>query len=103
MVLASTAGFLRLRSKDSSSALLLGRLLPLLWLMFQFLRGNQSKGTEALRQMTHQLSRLLRHTLRTAQTWSRRKHRNLFINNLATFIIFNRAVIEISLKQRKLN
>merc|ERR1712243_551653 len=73
MVPGSTAGFLRLRFKDSSSAQFSGTILLLLWWMFQTLGGNKEEDMETLRprltrQMTitqtlRQLSRLLRHTL----------------------------------------
>merc|ERR1719320_1993560 len=78
MVPASTAGFLRLRFKDSSSAQFSGIILLLLWWMFQILGGHKEKDMETLiprltRPMTitqtlHQLSRLLRHTLRITLT-----------------------------------
>merc|ERR1711955_175232 len=78
MVPASMAGFLRLRFKDSSGAQFSGTILLLLWWMFQTLGGHKEKGMETLRlrltrQMTitqtiHQLSRLLRHTLRITLT-----------------------------------
>merc|ERR1719430_2464706 len=78
MVPASTAGFLRLRFKDSSSAQFSGTILLLLWSMFQTLGGNKEKDMETLRlrltrqmiitQTLPQLSRLLRHTLRITLT-----------------------------------
>merc|ERR1712099_182377 len=78
MVPASTAGFLRLRFKDSSSAQYSGTILLLLWWMFQTLGGNKKMDMETLRlrltrqmiiiQTLPQLSRLLRHTLRITLT-----------------------------------
>merc|ERR1711970_1289745 len=78
MVPASTAGFLRLRFKDSSSAQFSGTILLLLWWMFQTLEGRKEKDMETLRirltrqmittQTLPQLSRLLRHTLRITLT-----------------------------------
>merc|ERR1719347_2252986 len=78
MVPASMAGFLRLRFKDFSSALFSGTILLLPWWMFQILGGHKKKDMETLRlrltrqktitQTLHQLSRLLRHTLRITLT-----------------------------------
>merc|ERR1711970_1478272 len=78
MVPASTAGFLRLRFKDSNSAQFSGIILLLLWWMFQTLEGHKEKDMETLRlrltrqmiitQTLPQLSRLLRHTLRITLT-----------------------------------
>merc|ERR1719233_584318 len=78
MVPESTAGFLRLRFKDSSSAQFSGKIRLLLWWMFQTLEGNKEKDMETLRlrltrqmiitQTLPQLSRLLRHTLRITLT-----------------------------------
>merc|ERR1712099_189550 len=78
MVPASTAGFLRLRFKDSSSAQFSGIILLLLWWMFQTLGGHKEMDMETLRlrltrqmiitQTLPQLSRLLRHTLRIILT-----------------------------------
>merc|ERR1719376_637610 len=78
MVPASTAGFLRLRFKDSSSAQFSGTILLLLWWMFQTLEGHKEKDMATLRlrltrqmiitQTLPQLSRLLRHTLRITLT-----------------------------------
>merc|ERR1711962_847288 len=78
MVPASTAGFLRLRFKDSSCAQFSGTILLLLWWMCQTLGGHKEMDMATLRlrltrqikiaQTLPQLSRLLRHTLRITLT-----------------------------------
>merc|ERR1719430_833947 len=56
MVPASTAEFLKLRFKDSSSAQFSGTILLLLWWMFQTLEGHKEKDTETLRlRLTRQM------------------------------------------------
>merc|ERR1739838_746285 len=81
MVLASMAGFLRLRFRDLDSAVLIGKLLLLLWWMSQCLRENQKMDMETqtpklIKQMmkvtlkTPLLSRSLKPTLMITQTWS---------------------------------
>merc|ERR1711872_27701 len=49
MVLASTAGSLMLRFKDSSSAQYSGTILLLLWLMFPAFRGHKMRDMGTLR------------------------------------------------------